>query len=195
MVRPQGVPPRIPATRPMRRGRTLPSHEPKGGAPQRRSRAQPRAAQMLSLLQRAPTPDHVGTRSPESAPFPAASTAQAAEAARHLHSVIATRTECTGLIKGLETAVRQSYRDEGADLVNSQLTKRSYTSSSDTFRQFPIDEAKNQPSDRFRQFSIDDTSKPVYILVDSRKFKIYEIPITSMKSLASLSLSLIKSLP
>ena len=47
----------------------------------------------------------------------------------------------------------------------------------------------------FRQFSIDDTSKPVYILVDSRKFKIDEIPITSMKSLASLSLSLIKSLP
>ena len=86
-------------------------------------------------------------------------------------------------------------RDEGADLVNSQLKKRSHTSSSDTFRQFPIDEAKNQPSDRFRQFSIDDTSKPVYILVDSRKFKIYEIPITSMKSLASLSLSLIKSLP
>ena len=74
--------------------------------------------------------------------FAAASTAQAAEAARHLHSVIATRTECTGLIKGLETAVRQSYRDEGADLVNSQLTKRSYTSSSDSFRQFPIDEAK-----------------------------------------------------
>ena len=57
------------------------------------------------------------------------------------HSVIATRTECTGLIKGLEIEVRQSYRDEGADLVNSQLTKRSYTSLSDTFRQFPIDEA------------------------------------------------------
>ena len=86
-------------------------------------------------------------------------------------------------------------RDEGADLVNSQLTKRSHTSSSDTFRQFQIDETQNRSSDRFRQFSIDETAKPVYILVDSRKFKIDEIPITSLKSLASLSLSLIKSLP